>query len=158
MNKQIASTQPKPAPPKVNERRATIEKALDSLPSKALTVTGNSIEEVVSNIFAKGHEMKPGEATRVIGLLPNEKRDMLMRVALLYEKAEEMGKYGVKLQVDLAKKLGITLEALMHFCEPLIADDVARRVSQKRGNDSGLDVPAMTRRDHVEAALNAHGG
>lgn len=158
MNKQLAPTQPMPAPRKVNERRHAIEKALTSLPSKALTVTGNSIEEIVQAIFNKGHDMKPGEATHVIGLLPNEKRDNFMRVAILYEKAKEMGKYGAPLIIDLAKRINMPLEMVVRICEALLQDDIARRVSTKRGNDANLDIPPLNRRDHIEAALMAHGG
>jgi hypothetical protein len=161
MNKQIAPTQPKPLAPKPNDdaqRRAALEKAMASLPQKALTAPGNSIEEMVGKIFAKGHVMKPGEATHVIGLLPNDKRDNFMRVAILYEKAKEMGKYGAPLIIDLAKRINMPLWLLVRICEALLQDNITQRVSAKRGNDAQRDIPPLNRRDHIEAALMAHSG
>lgn len=160
MNPQIQTNQPKAVAPRNDaaERRAAVVKAIDAMPDKQLKVTGDSIEEIVARIFYQGHEMKPGEATKVIGLLPNKVRDNLMRIGLLYEKAKEMGKHGAPLILDLAKQMGIELEMLVRICEAISLDRTTQALANKRGNDSHRDIPAMTRRDHVEAALNAHGG
>lgn len=158
MNLQVKTNQPKAVAPPTDDRRETIANAIDAMPSKALKVTGDSIEEIVAKIFYQGHEMKPGEAMRVIGLLPNKGRDNMMRIAMLYEKAKEMGKHGAPLILDLAKRTGLELEMLVRICEALNSDRMVKTLANKRGNDSKRDIPAMTRRDHVEAALNAHGG
>lgn len=160
MNLQVQTNHPKAVAPQNDalERRAAVVKAIDAMPDKQLKVTGDSIEEVVARIFYQGHDLKPGEATRVIGLLPNKARDHMMRIGLLYEKAKEMGKYGAPLIVDLAKRTGLELEMLVRICDALNSDRMVQTLASKRGNDSGRDIPAMSRRDHVEAALNAHGG
>ena len=150
-------------------RRHTIVNAMVDHELKNVRTAPHSGHLVKQLCEDKNHEFKPLELSRLVAAHPNPKHRANMGIlAKSYEYMKEgiggdsLGKHSQRFlggdHAKLAEKLYLSPEALEKFGEAAIMDDVAIALTKRRGNDSDLPIPEMTRRDHIEAAIDAHSG
>jgi hypothetical protein len=141
------------------DRRASIERAW----AKASRPRGLRIEgarpgqgmtlQVAAQIARSGGH-RPGDMTKLLHQLPEDDRAKVREVANLYADQRDAGRHGrpddvlEAFEVDKA-----TAEAVVNGLE---VDYVAAELQRRRGSDADRPLPELTRRDYIDAALEAH--
>ena len=99
-------------------------------------------------------ELPVGAMTKVLYQLPEAEREHVTRVANLVADHEDAGRHGNKKGVyehfEIDPKIG------ERVLSGLQTDHVANELINRRGNDSSLPPPELTRRDVIEAAFDAN--
>jgi len=99
-------------------------------------------------------ELPVGAMTKVLYQLPEAEREHVTRVANLVADHEDAGRHGNKKGVyehfEIDPKIG------ERVLSGLQTDHVANELINRRGNDSSLPLPELTRRDVLAAAFDAN--
>ena len=107
---------------------------------------------VVKGTIKKQYQV--GGMTRMLYQLPEPDMMHVLRVANLVDDQEDRGRYGNKQSVyehfEVEPAVGERVLA------GLQTDHVANELINRRGNDSSLPLPELTRRDVIEAAFDAN--
>ena len=143
-------------------RRTVLDAAFDEyekpapIPGGPLPLCDTALD-YAGQIFSRLHkaeEIKPGGTTRALYSLPEEEQKQVREVVNLYHEHKEFGRHGhpefVLDAFDVDKDVADAVEAGLEM------DYVAAALQHKRGSDADLPIPELTRRDHLDAAFDAH--
>ena len=134
-------------------RRDELSKALD-LATGAKTYTGNR-GDVVRQVLKTEHSRLPGHTSKSLNILTPDERVHVLHQAGLMREQRELGRHGLS-DREVARQLGADHVVLARVTDGLQTDTLARDLMKRMGNDSSLPPPALTSRDHIQAAYEAH--
>jgi hypothetical protein len=107
-------------------------------------------------IRAKGKDggLTPGETTRLIASLPLVERAEAAAAIEAYHEEKQLGRHGDTQR--LLDSWGGDRETVEALEEGAAIDHVTRALIERRGSDGDRPLPELTRRDYLDAAIDAH--
>jgi hypothetical protein len=140
-------------------RRASIERAFDKA---SQTRPGPPVQKGMTRLQIAGevarveHEPDVGGMTRLLHALSPEEQRQIREVANLYANARDMGRHGHGVRKDLLDAFDLPADLAEAVINGLEVDYVAAELQRRRGSDADRPLPALTRRDYIGAAIDAH--
>jgi hypothetical protein len=143
-------------------KRETTVRALYEEYAKPAPLSGSPIPEGLTDIQFAGEvlrrEHKAGSITiggtsKLLSTLHPEHQRRVLEVAGLYDYQVDGGRHGRPKDVTDAFEIDPEVTQMVH--EGLSNDYVANELMNRRGNDSDLPLPDITRRDVLGAAFDA---
>lgn len=131
-----------------NDRRAVIAAAFDARAPDS----GKRIEQQFADL-RPGEHLPVGAAARIMRSMPLPQRQAAFELAEKYIDQKELGRHG-----DPARVLDRpgAEPGFDRFVEQMEIDDLAHRLTQRRGSDEGRPLPPVDRRAVLDAAFDAH--
>ena len=94
---------------------------------------------------------KPGEITKVLRHLPQQRSSHILEVAALYADQVDAGRHGdTKLVADSFEVPEVLAQKLHEHIE---SDSICYELQKRRGCDADTHLPELTRRDIIKAQL-----